>query len=101
MIYRLSVPGTIEHCDSVRILEWHKNPGETLETGDLVLEMETHKALIEVRAGQPAVLRRIECPEGEWCPLDGPLALFTDSDTEPLPSDVAVVAPWIGEFTIG
>jgi pyruvate/2-oxoglutarate dehydrogenase complex dihydrolipoamide acyltransferase (E2) component len=97
----LSVPGTIENCDSVRILEWHAAPGQAIEPGDLVVELETHKALIEVRAAQKGVLRRIEGFEGSWCPLDGPLALFTDTDAEPLPEGDLDAIPWIGDFTIG
>src|SRR3954451_20524213 len=101
MIYRLSVPGTIEDCDSVRILEWHRSPGDAVEPGDLVLEMETHKALIEVRSERRCVLRRIDAGNAECSPLDGPLPLSADPGDEPLPANSAELAPWIGEFTLG
>jgi pyruvate/2-oxoglutarate dehydrogenase complex dihydrolipoamide acyltransferase (E2) component len=101
MIYRLSVPATIENCDSVRILEWHRRPGQHVAPGDLVLEMETHKALIEVRAGQKGVLRQIACDEGDWCPLDGLLALFADDGDESLSPGAKEARPWVGDFTIG
>jgi pyruvate/2-oxoglutarate dehydrogenase complex dihydrolipoamide acyltransferase (E2) component len=101
MIYRLVVPDTIEDMDSVRVLEWHKAPGQPLAAGELLVELETHKALIEVRAAQSAILRTILCAEGEWCPLGGPLALLGDDEAEPLPTEDARYAPWMADFSIG
>lgn len=59
MIYLLAVPGPIEDVEEVRVLEWHGEPGHAFAAGDLIVELETHKALVEVRAGQPGVMRRI------------------------------------------
>ena len=57
-----------------------------------------HKALIEVRAEQPGILRRIDCAEGAWCPLGGALALLSDGADEPL-DEVAAELP--ADFRIG
>lgn len=84
MIYRLAVPDTIEDNDAVRILEWHGQPGTEFEPGALIVEIETHKALIEVRAGQRGFLREICHDEGAWCPLGKALGLFSDDPAEPL-----------------
>ena len=66
MIYELAVPGPIEEVQEVRVLEWHGPEGHAFAPGELVVELETHKALVEVRAGQAGVLRRIVCAEGAW-----------------------------------
>ena len=84
MIYRLTVPLTIEQHDEVRVLEWHAAPGDAIAPGDLIVELETHKALIEVRSGQSGVLRERRVAEGDWCPLGGLLALVGDVADEPL-----------------
>ena len=55
MIYQLLVPGPIKNVAEVRILEWHGAPGKVFSPGDLIVELETHKAVIEVRAGQRGV----------------------------------------------
>lgn len=52
MIYSLTLPMGIEDVEEVRVLEWHGEPGHQFQAGDLVVELETHKALIEVSAGQ-------------------------------------------------
>ena len=64
MVYKLLVPGPIDDVEQVRLLEWHVDPGETCEVGQLVVELETHKALVEVRAEQQAVLRSILAESG-------------------------------------
>jgi pyruvate/2-oxoglutarate dehydrogenase complex dihydrolipoamide acyltransferase (E2) component len=85
MIYLLAVPGPIEDVEEVRVLEWHGKPGHVFATGDLIVELETYKALVEVRAGQPGMLRRILSHAGDWQGTGKPLALLSDDFEEPLP----------------
>ena len=77
MIYALTVPGPIEDAEEVRVLEWHFAPGDAVEVGALIVELETHKALVEVRAAQPGWLRRILCPDGSWGAIGAPLAILS------------------------
>ena len=100
MIYRLAVPGTIEDNDAVRVLEWHAAPGDRIAAGALLVELETHKALIEVRGERAAILRTIAHGEGEWCPLGAELALLSDAPDEPLVCDAPARA-WLADFAIG
>lgn len=97
MIYALSVPTTIEDNEGVRVLEWHATEGEGIAAGALLIELETHKALIEVRAGQDAVLRRRCVEEGGWCLLGARLALLSDTADEALCDDAQ---EWTAEFAI-
>lgn len=101
MIYRLIVPGTLEDVQEVRVLEWHGEPGDRFVPGDLMVELETHKAVIEVRADQTGTLRRRFADEGAWCRLEGVLALLSDDAGEALPEstdDLRIVA---ARFSIG
>jgi pyruvate/2-oxoglutarate dehydrogenase complex dihydrolipoamide acyltransferase (E2) component len=85
MIYSLTLPMGIEDVEEVRVLEWHGEPGHQFQAGDLVVELETHKALIEVSAGQAGILRRTFSAEGEWGAPGLPLAIFSDDAGEELP----------------
>ena len=98
MIYRLAVPETLEDVTSVRVLEWHGGEGAAVTPGMLLVELETHKALIEVRAEQAGVLRRIDCAEGGWCVLGHGLALLSDDADEPLEREPALLP---ADFRIG
>jgi pyruvate/2-oxoglutarate dehydrogenase complex dihydrolipoamide acyltransferase (E2) component len=98
VIYRLSIPTTFEDNEAVRVLEWHGQPGTAFTAGALIVEVETHKALVEIRGETAGVLREVRYAEGEWCPLGGVLALLSDDADEPLTSEGAA---WPAEFSIG
>ncbi len=87
MIYHLAVPAAVPEVDEIRVLEWRIAPGETVAPGDLIVELETHKAVIEVRASQPGVLRVKLAEEGDWRGVGVALALFSDDPQEALPAD--------------
>ena len=52
MIWKLVVPGPIEDVEELRVLEWHGDVGRRFDAGAMIVELETHKAVVEVRAGQ-------------------------------------------------
>jgi pyruvate/2-oxoglutarate dehydrogenase complex dihydrolipoamide acyltransferase (E2) component len=85
MHYKLVVPGPIDDVEEVRVLEWHGAPGKSVAPGELIVEVETHKAVVEIRAAHSGVLRRVLCEEGGWRKIGGPLALMSDAAGEELP----------------
>jgi pyruvate/2-oxoglutarate dehydrogenase complex dihydrolipoamide acyltransferase (E2) component len=87
MIYSLAVQGPIEDVEEVRVLAWSGEVGRAFAVGELMIELETHKALVEVRAGRPGVLRKIPCRAGDWQAVGQPLALLGDDPTEPVPEN--------------
>ena len=86
MIYSLAVPGPIDNVEELRVLQWHGEPGHAFAPGDLMVELETHKAIVEVRAAQPGILREVHCAEGQWQPVGAVLALLSDEAGEALPA---------------
>ena len=103
MIYRLVVPGPIEDVHEIRVLEWHRRPDEPFAAGALVVELETSKAVVEVRAGQVGVVRRIFCQDGEWQQIGGVLALVSDAADEPLPETAGGATdatPMLADFEV-
>ena len=100
MIYQLTVPAAVPGVEEIRILEWHREPGAAIETGELILEMETHKAIIEVRAGQAGVLRQILAQAGDWRTIGLPVALFSSDAEEDLPSDTGGASAMLVQFEV-
>lgn len=100
MIYQLTVPGPIEDVEELRVLQWHGEIGHAYVTGELIVELETHKAVVEVRSGRPGVLRRILCPAGEWQKVGKPLALLGDDATESLEGIGEGAEPWLAAYEI-
>jgi pyruvate/2-oxoglutarate dehydrogenase complex dihydrolipoamide acyltransferase (E2) component len=99
MIYQLAVPGPIEDVEELRVLQWHGEPGRVFDEGAMIVELETHKAVVEVRAARRGVLRQILCAAGNWERLGSPLALLSDDPGEPL-GDAAASAPFQVAFEV-
>jgi pyruvate/2-oxoglutarate dehydrogenase complex dihydrolipoamide acyltransferase (E2) component len=85
MLYKLVLPGPIEDLTELRVLEWHGEPGTQFQADELMVELDTHKAVVEIRASSKTVLRRILVAPGEWQRVGEPLAILSDSADEPLP----------------
>ncbi len=100
MIYQLLVPAAVPGVEEIRVLEWHGEPGTAFAPGDLIVELETHKAVVEARAGQAGVLRDIKAAPGDWCQIGTPLALFSDSADEAMPDGAVVSRDLVIEFDV-
>src|SRR5262252_10993944 len=61
-----------------KIARWLKSEGETVRAGDVLAEIETDKATMEVEAIDEGVLSRIVIPEGtEHVPVNTPIAVIS------------------------
>jgi pyruvate/2-oxoglutarate dehydrogenase complex dihydrolipoamide acyltransferase (E2) component len=100
MLYALTVPTTFDEVTELRVLDWHGGPGHVFAEGDLVVELETHKVVVEVRAGQKAIMRKHLTHAGEWQKLGAALAVLSDSEDEDLPESTAELAQPLVHFEI-
>ncbi len=100
MILQVTVPAMADDVEEIRILEWHGEPGRVFQPGELIVEFETYKALVEVRASQAGVLRRVLVAPGDWVRVGSPVALFSDAPDEPLPDQAAGAAEMPIEFLV-
>uniref|UniRef100_UPI0028D16BB8 biotin/lipoyl-containing protein n=1 Tax=uncultured Leifsonia sp. TaxID=340359 RepID=UPI0028D16BB8 len=60
------------------IAAWHKRPGDPVEPGDVLVEIETDKALMEQEAYDAGVLSEILVAEGENVAIGTPIARLDD-----------------------
>jgi len=100
MICKLAVPGPIEDVEELRVLLWHGSEGDAFARGALIVELETHKAVVEVRAGRPGVLRKILCEAGGWEKAGSALALIGDDPSEPLPASTDALEACAADFEV-
>jgi pyruvate/2-oxoglutarate dehydrogenase complex dihydrolipoamide acyltransferase (E2) component len=100
MIYQLSVPAAVPGVEEIRILEWHGEAGTHFAAGDLIVELETHKAVVEARAAQAGILREVRAEAGDWREIGTVLAVFSDRADELLPDGNVAKADLPIEFEI-
>ncbi len=68
------------------ISTWRKQPGDTVAAGDVLVEIETDKAVMEYEAYQAGTLAEILVPEGRSADIGAPIALLDDGAGGPAPS---------------
>jgi len=73
--------------DEGRIVAWHKRVGDTVAAGDVLFEVETDKATMEVESPTAGTLRRILYPADATAPVATVIALITDTSDELIPAD--------------
>src|SRR5437879_5025313 len=66
-----------------KIARWVKNVGELVHAGDVLAEIETDKATMEVEAVDEGVLAKIVIPEGtDHVPINTPIAVIAETGEE-------------------
>lgn len=77
------------------VVEWRVRPGDTLHRGDVILEVETEKGLIEVEIWEDGVVESILVDVGQEVPVGTPLALIraTPGAASALPTPASSPAP--------
>jgi pyruvate dehydrogenase E1 component beta subunit len=64
-----------------KLAKWVKHEGDRVEAGEILAEIETEMATLEIEAAEAGLLSRILVPEGaENVPVDAPIALIEASD---------------------
>jgi pyruvate dehydrogenase E2 component (dihydrolipoamide acetyltransferase) len=71
------------------IIAWRKLPGERIERGEIIAEIETDKANVEVECFTPGTLERVLVEEGRKVPVGTPIALITAEGEETIPGPPA------------
>jgi pyruvate dehydrogenase E2 component (dihydrolipoamide acetyltransferase) len=76
MAKEFTMPMLGEVMEEGRIVTWHKKEGDTVEQGEIIMEVETDKATVEVESTESGVVKTILVPEGETVPVNTPLAVI-------------------------
>ncbi len=58
------------------IAEWHKKVGDTVKSGDVLAEVETDKATMDLEAYEEGTLLYVGVEKGESVPIDGIMAII-------------------------
>jgi pyruvate dehydrogenase E2 component (dihydrolipoamide acetyltransferase) len=75
------------------LVRWVKNEGENVSKGDVLAEIETDKATVEVESSASGVVRKLLVEEGSIVPVGDPIAVVGSADEKIDEAPAKVVEP--------
>ena len=76
MSVNIEMPKLSDTMTEGTLIKWHKKVGDTVEIGDILAEVETDKATMEMEAFDDGVITEIRVQEGAKAPIGGILAIL-------------------------
>lgn len=94
MPINIEMPKLSDTMTEGTVVRWLKKEGEEVEIGDIIAEIETDKATMEMEAFDEGILSKISIPEGGKAPVGSAIAiLLEDGEAEDPPTPSAESAP--------
>jgi len=78
MAIKIEMPKLSDTMEEGVIAKWNISEGDQVEAGDIIAEVETDKATMEVEAFDPGTVLKILVDEGDAVPLGGIMAIVGD-----------------------
>jgi pyruvate dehydrogenase E2 component (dihydrolipoamide acetyltransferase) len=77
-VIEVKMPRLSDTMEEGAISTWHKHPGDSVAVGDVLVEIETDKAVMEYEAYQAGTLSKILIDEGQIAEIGATIALLDD-----------------------
>jgi pyruvate dehydrogenase E2 component (dihydrolipoamide acetyltransferase) len=82
MVTKVHMEALSPTMEEGQLVRWLKSEGETVSDGDILAEIETDKATMELVARGEGVLRRVLLKEGGTAPVGDVIAVIADEDED-------------------
>lgn len=76
MAFKVLMPRLSDTMEEGKIIRWEKKEGNKVKKGDILAEVETDKANLEMEAYSSGILREIIVKEGESAPVGDLIAII-------------------------
>jgi pyruvate dehydrogenase E2 component (dihydrolipoamide acetyltransferase) len=98
MITKVLMPKLSDAMETGKVIKWLKKEGDPVKGGDVVAEIETDKANVEIEAFGAGIFRKIVVGEGQQVPVGELIAVIADpaddiSSVTAAPTKPAAAAP--------
>ena len=84
-MFEVQMPQAGQSMEEGTIVRWLKNEGDKVQSKEILFEVETDKAVVEVEAGHDGILRKIIVPPGQMVPIRTKVGLIGNAN-EPIPA---------------
>lgn len=94
MSVNILMPAISPSMTSGKLVRWHVEPGTRVRQGDILAELETDKAAMDIEAPADGVLETILVPGGTAdVPVETPIGILASGAAEPAPQPASEPAP--------
>src|SRR5438094_6161406 len=93
MASRVIMPKLTDSMEEGVVVKWRKAEGEPVEAGDVLAEIETDKAVMDLEAFGSGTLRRILAEPGQTVKSGALIAVVAESDEDIGPALKTDIAP--------
>jgi pyruvate dehydrogenase E2 component (dihydrolipoamide acetyltransferase) len=93
MPINIDMPKLSDTMTEGTLIKWHKKVGDTVEIGDILAEIETDKATMEMEAFDDGTITSILIQEGEKATIGSILAVLNGPSSAPAPTAAATPVP--------
>ena len=76
MEYKIIMPILSDTMEKGRLVKWHVKPGDRVKAGDVIAEVESDKAIMEVQTFKDGIVKELLVREGEEVPVKTPIAII-------------------------
>src|ERR671925_1327776 len=90
-VTKVVMPKLSEQMESGKVIKWLKKEGDRVNGGDILAEVETDKADVEMEAFGAGVLRKILVQAGDSAPVGNLIAIIAEPNDDI--SSVMAAAP--------
>lgn len=77
-MWKVQIPKTESKVEEATLSRWHKKEGDKVQKDELIAEIETFKALIEINAPNTGIIQKIFVKEGETVPVNTVIAIIAE-----------------------
>src|SRR5260370_23811978 len=94
-VTKVVMPKLSEAMETGKVIKWLRNEGDRVQSGDIVAEIETDKADVEMEAFGAGVLRKILVAAGERAPVGTLIGVIAEpgEDIAPLLAEAGGARP--------
>ncbi len=80
MVYNIVMPQLSDSMEEGKLIEWKKKVGDTVKVGDVIAEVESDKAIMEVQTFHAGVIKELLVKEGSTVPVKTVIAKIESQD---------------------
>ena len=81
-MWKVQIPKTESIVEEATLMKWHKKERDRINKGELIAEVETFKAVVEIHSPDTGIIYKIIVEEGETVPVNTIIALIIEEGEE-------------------